>query len=407
MCAFIGAPPRRGEGHFVCSKLRQRFGLLSTARGRLGLLAAVLPVAAAAGCATHPIADDVSPIPTEEIVRSARCEMRLGVLDEVQKRLREDAGISVDVRTLQTQEGRASVASKAPSAVESFLESYGKVGVAYDFEFNITEHNHAEAGIGFKLPYTSPAALDVGASASLNKIRTGNRTFSSQETFGEMIKRQDWCKDFKVRDKNLIYPITGSIGLRSVVKTFVAIGDQGGGKESFVDTLSFTTTITASITPTVKLNAVSNSFRLVSATGNLSADRTDFHKVKISLAFPTRERPKKEEKPKPAPSFPDDPNGPEIAPYAYNPVWRARYNICVSDARDREDAYKTLRHSPPEVYCIKYADAFVPTGIFRETYRYGYRRDDVDRYYSDDPSTESRKKRLNRAPQRQPRVWWW
>ena len=89
----------------------------------------------------------------------------------------------------------------------------------------------------------------------------------------------------------------------------------------------------------------------------VSADRTDLHQVKISLAFPVPAKPKKQKQGRPQP---DDPSGPSMAPYAYNPVWRARYNICVADARDREDTFRTLRLSPPEVYCLSYADAFVP-----------------------------------------------
>src|SRR5262249_8291154 len=42
------------------------------------------------------------------------------------------------------------------------------------------------------------------------------------------------------------------------------------------------------------------------------------------------------------------------------PEWRARYNLCVADARQREDAFKALRFEAPEVYCITYADAFAP-----------------------------------------------
>src|SRR5262249_30034238 len=38
--------------------------------------------------------------------------------------------------------------------------------------------------------------------------------------------------------------------------------------------------------------------------------------------------------------------------------WRARYNLCVADARGREDALKQLRLTAPEIYCIQYADAF-------------------------------------------------
>ncbi|NJO22432.1 MAG: hypothetical protein HC868_05165 [Sphingomonadales bacterium] len=369
-----------------------------------------MPLAAISGCSAHPIVDDVSPIPTEEIVKSARCEMKLGLVDELKAQLKAAKIADVDIDALLTPAKRhAAVSPAPPPALASFLEEYGKVGVAYDFEFDIKEHNHAEAGIGFKLPYTSPAALDLGASASLDKIRTGKRTFSSQETFGEMLARGEWCNKFRPREKNLLYPITGSIGLRKVMKTFIALSEQGGGKESFVDALSFTTTISGSITPTVKLNPVSSSFRLISATGNLSADRTDLHKVKISLAFPVAEKPKKT---KGGVLLPVDPNEQGTAPYVYNPVWRARYNICVADARDREDAFKRLRDSPPEVYCIEYANAFVPrtTGdVLKRSSSgyYGYRRD-YNRYDEEPgtPRTESPPPRTQRQRQ-QPRVWWW
>lgn len=46
--------------------------------------------------------------------------------------------------------------------------------------------------------------------------------------------------------------------------------------------------------------------------------------------------------------------------YKLHTLWRARYNLCVHDARNREDTLKTLRFSAPEVYCLEYASAFVP-----------------------------------------------
>ena len=57
---------------------------------------------------------------------------------------------------------------------------------------------------------------------------------------------------------NFPAPLHGMIaaGLRKVVETFVEISEQGGGKDSFVDTLTFTTTIGASVTPSIKINPV-------------------------------------------------------------------------------------------------------------------------------------------------------
>ena len=177
--------------------------------------------------------------------------------------------------------------------------------------------------------------------------------------------RRPWCgksvrtgSHARGRQRSAAAPaITGSIGLRKVVETFVEISEQGGAKDSFVDTLTFTTEVGGSLNPSVKLNPVPNSFRLVSANATLAADRKDVHRVVISLVFP---QPKSKDTPedkrrKRQKQFAESGLEP---PYELNPVWRARYNICVADARNREDTFKTLRLSPPEVYCLTYADAF-------------------------------------------------
>src|SRR5207302_4385104 len=44
---------------------------------------AVLAMTTLTGCSVHPIVDDVSPIPTEAIVAAARCDLRLGLVEQV------------------------------------------------------------------------------------------------------------------------------------------------------------------------------------------------------------------------------------------------------------------------------------------------------------------------------------
>src|SRR5258708_27557757 len=46
-------------------------------------ICAVFAAAALTGCSIHPLVDDVSPIPTEAIVATARCELRLGLVHQV------------------------------------------------------------------------------------------------------------------------------------------------------------------------------------------------------------------------------------------------------------------------------------------------------------------------------------
>jgi hypothetical protein len=240
---------------------------------------------------------------------------------------------------------------------------YGNVAVAYDFDFKITEDDNFDAGLGFKIPYTSASSFALNANGSLHKQRMGDRAFKAQETFADMVARDIWCAGFKPRERNVVYPITGSIGLQKVVETFVAISEQGGGKDLFVDTITFTTTISGSVNPVLTLAPVPSSFRLVNANATLLADRTDVHKVAISLAFPQDKTLASAAKQTLRASQTSDLSilpPADNSTYGLNTAWRARYNICVADARNREDTFNMLRFSPPEVYCLTYADAFVP-----------------------------------------------
>jgi hypothetical protein len=82
----------------------------------------------------HPIPDDVPPrIPTEEIVKSARCEMRLGLFDEVTRLFNEQGITGFDASVLQTRQGRAAVLPTPPPQLRPILDEYGEVAVAYDF----------------------------------------------------------------------------------------------------------------------------------------------------------------------------------------------------------------------------------------------------------------------------------
>jgi hypothetical protein len=88
------------------------------------------------------------------------------------------------------------------------------------------------------------------------------------------------------RGQNIIYPITGSIGLREAVKSFLRIAVQEGALDTFTDELTFMTTVDAKAGATITLTPISDRLRLVSGTANVEGNRADVHKVKISLAFP-------------------------------------------------------------------------------------------------------------------------
>ncbi len=320
-----------------------------------------------AGCSLYPIPDDVTSIPTEEIVRHARCEVRSAVIAYLIDvgfiaPSGTDRDIAVFLKYVDSIQKKLNSRQKL-SDTESHLLGLMLVAGVYSFEFNITEHNNANGGLGFSLPFTVPKVLSGDGSASLDLLRVGSRIFATGDHWGDLISRFTLCADVRPRPGNFAYPLDGSIGVGRAVRTFIDVanqegdlGGQGPAKDSFVDTLAFTTTVNASANASIKLAAVPHSFRIVSASAGLSGSRVDIHKMTVSLAFPHPPSPP----PVPAITGVKLEPGYLNAPFARPPLWRARYNLCVQDGRQREDAAKLLRLEAPEVYCITFADAFEP-----------------------------------------------
>ena len=298
-----------------------------------------------AGCSLYPIPDDVVSIPTEDIVRHARCEIRSGIIGY----LIERGAIAPSA----TDREMAAVVEKIKSDKYSFPALLMSVGSAYKFNFNILEHNNAHGNATFSLPFTVPKVLTGDSSAKLDLMRVGSRIFETGDHWDDLLSNDRRCVGVRPRPGNIVYPLDGSIGVGRAVRTFIDIVDQGGAaKDSFVDTLTFTTTVSADAKATITLAPVPHSLRLVSASADVLGSRTDTHMLTLSLAFPHWLDP-------PASlantgiQFPN-------APFQRPPQWRARYNLCVQDGRQREDAVKLVRLEAPEVYCITFADAFLP-----------------------------------------------
>ena len=128
--------------------------------------------------------------------------------------------------------------------------------------------------------------------------------------------------------------------MMKVVHTFVELSEIGGADGDFTDTLSFTTTWEASLTPKLVLKPVTNRFRVVSGDGILAAGRTDIHKVTITFAFPHFGA--------------ADAQGTLVSaaqPTAESAKARAIQQLCIARARDREEQFGTLRLYPPELSC--------------------------------------------------------
>jgi hypothetical protein len=312
-----------------------------------------------AGCSLYPIPDDVSPFSTEKIVRYGRCEMRSAILVHINGGTIPSEFVEDEIIE-QIKSAKKKEKEKRPlSKPEVRLLRLAKVAVVYSFDFNITEHNRTAADVGFRLPWLANVA-DAGAAGALDLTRQGTRVFGAEFSWEDLIADTELCAEPWRRSVNFVYPITGTIGVGRVVETFINIDGQGGAKDNFVDTLTFTTLASGGADASVKLEPVPNQFRLVSATAAASSSRLDIHKLTLSLAFPRPDAPQPN---KGVTRVDGDLN----APFTRPADWRARYNLCVADARARESSFKILRLEAPEVYCIRYADAFSPqTGLRAE-----------------------------------------
>lgn len=346
--------------------------------GGVGGICAVFAVAALTGCSIHPLVDDVSPIPTEAIVAAARCELRLGLVHQVEVWFAdEDPPVTgFDPNTIGEAANLERMKKVFPGVKEegSNWDEYMDIAIAYEWSFEITETNHADAGVGFRLPTLNPAGtFDLTAGGNGNLTRQAKRTFKNQDKFKDLLTAKRWafCNDtvrsiehipntprdrppFEPLPERGLYPITGTIGLARAVTSFLKIAVQEGALDTFTDELTFTTTFDGRVGGAVTLAPVPKEFRLVSATANLAGSRTDIHKVKISMAFP---KARVTQKQKVADVLKDVAGG-----YELNAQWRAAYALCVVEARSREDDFKKLRLDPPEVTCIESTDTFYPRG---------------------------------------------
>lgn len=281
------------------------------------------------GCSVHPIPDDITHYSTRDIVWHVRCEGKQAVRDRIGAVLRRDPRLADIVPDDILKPRELSRIRRANPELAAKFQNYMNSAIAYNFEFTINENNTGSASAGLFVPFFSGGSLGAGAGGGIEKTRTGERRFNMEEKFWELVKLD--CKHFNEPNPNLVYPMTGSIGMARIMDTFIDLTEMGGGKNSFTDTITFYTKLDGSANANLVLLPVTNQFRVIAAQGNLSTYRSDQHKLTVSLAFPLEDLRGES----------DDRAG-EI---------RALENLCIARAEQREDENDTLRLYPPELYC--------------------------------------------------------
>jgi hypothetical protein len=215
-----------------------------------------------AGCAIHPLPENVTGLKTPHIVHHVRCEARDVLLNAIDTSPPDDA------------------------------EALKQIGIVYSFSLQGTETDGFSPSATFIAPIVN-GAWSVNAQAGDTLTRSNVRAFTIVDNY-KLLKdmHPDGCKAMP-KGPNYQYPITGSIGIEEMIKTFVTLAsytrfgtaaEAPNGPPTMVDTISFTTLLSAGVTPTLTLAPVNSG--LTGSTLGLNLSRSDIHQVIVGLALP-------------------------------------------------------------------------------------------------------------------------
>lgn len=271
-------------------------------------IAALATSVALTGCAIHPDPEDYTGVSTHNIVRRVRCEAR----DEIQRMLADwlkarsspDPAAAAGVEKLHDM-GRRLAADRTRLAsiraelkrdpqLKSFstvLETTMKTGIAYHFEFDITETNDLSAGATLSRAVTG-ASGTLGLGASVDRTRENTRTFDTSDTFERLYDLHErYCEGLDTTTPNHLYPMAGHVGLDKTLRAFFELmltdaptTSKSGTPSTMSDNLVFTTTLRATLTPSIVYAPVDAAVKLSNGTFTSDNQRQDKHRLITYLA---------------------------------------------------------------------------------------------------------------------------
>lgn len=257
----------------------------------------------AASCTTRPVIQNVTRYNSYQIAQKNRCEIREAIANRVFDLLafygHNDVAERLKSGELSFYDFFNSEVNNLSVFAKRIAQRYELAFIAYEYEFDITEENKISAGVDF-LDIITRGQLTLGIDGNNDRKRQNKRNFKAIDNFGEMLSNVDFteqCNEEFQSDpgRNLIYPISGSLGLSEIVDTFLALNQSGNlvgnvkGAEkvpTLADTMTFTTTFSATVNPVIKLSAVGSKFSLTGADLKKTSSRVDVHKLVIALTLP-------------------------------------------------------------------------------------------------------------------------
>jgi hypothetical protein len=293
------------------------------------------------GCSIHPLPEDVTGgVTTYHIVRQVRCEARETIRNYVIQYLGDLATAYPTIEMfrqlqLRYENDPAAISNFSPklfkkAGLEKIYETvkiFYDAGVAYNYELTMTEDNNLSTEVDLIRPIINPK-ITLGLVGGANRKRTNDRTFTTSDTFGGLLKLpEEYCRRFVV-GPNYIYPIAGHIGINAIMSDFINLTLFGGlaaakatasanpssasndpadayasanpprsagrtaagakvapNPPTLADKLTFTTSITGSINPVATFTPLGSNLQMSGASLTGLADRVDVHQVTVALAI--------------------------------------------------------------------------------------------------------------------------
>jgi hypothetical protein len=262
-----------------------------------------------AGCAIHPLPENVTGVDTPDIVRQIRCESREAVIHEIKQwlTLKANAGDLLSQQLLMKYDAdsesisnfNANVFPRAYAEERKLVNLFYTAGVAYTFDLKMSVNSDLNPPAAVDLVRPSPPrpkfTLGIGAGALLD--RSNERKFTATDTFGSLLKLnaavvrgRRYCTGFIVTE-NYVYPIAGRIGVAKVIHDFINLtlfeslsGDKGA-PPTMTDDLTFTTTVSASVSPAVIFTPLGRALQIADASLTGAFKRSDVHEVTVGVAI--------------------------------------------------------------------------------------------------------------------------
>jgi hypothetical protein len=294
----------KGKLFFDCSFLGRSWGKgRSGSKLRASAKAAVPLISffTLGACAIHPHQQDVTGLPTVNIVNHIRCETRVAIQKKAIDLLRYkhgDTKLADKLEQIVGEVWNVNPYTELTPAERVFYFHYIQTGIAFNFTFDVTEDNKA-ALMADPVRLITNGTAGIGLNSSGEFSREAIRTFIVSETFARLLEEKILgCGHSPLQNENFAYPVAGSIGMAELISTFIDLNENdpltasskgaSSGSGVFADTLNFNTILIGGVTPSVQINPVGHKWGLSSPT-NFSATvtRTDKHTLAIGLSLAT------------------------------------------------------------------------------------------------------------------------